>query len=203
VRLFEYFEVRPSNMTWSFIVSLTFAVLFTSAASSAAPEPSGFWRGSIHGETPGSLKGGTVIQTEAVAELRDKVHPIFLDVGEADRKPADNAKDVPWIPEHLSIRGAIWLPGAGSGTDDPAFGRAFEERILALTGARFDRPIIVFCHPRCWDGWNGAKRLVILGYRQVFWYPQGVEGWQTMFPTEMIKADSEWLSSLRAADAYE
>jgi PQQ-dependent catabolism-associated CXXCW motif protein len=189
-------------MTRSFVVSLTFAILFTTAASSAVPEPSGFWCGSTHGETPGSLRGGTVVQTEAVAELRDRAHPIFLDAGEADRKLAEDAKDALRIQEHLSIRGAIWLPGAGSGTDDTTFKRAFEERILALTGARFDQPIIVFCHPRCWDGWNGAKRLVSLGYRQVFWYPQGVEGWQTMFPTEMIKADSEWLSSLRAAGAY-
>ncbi len=150
----------------------------------------------MHGETPGSLAGGTVIQTDAVAQLKDSAHPIFLDVAEADKKSVESSKDAPWIPTHLSIRGAVWLPGAGSGSTDPAFERAFDARVSALTGTNMDQPIVVFCHPRCWDGWNAAKRLVRLGYRHVFWYPQGVEGWQTMYETETIKGDADWLSSL-------
>ncbi len=155
----------------------------------------------MHGETPGSLTGGTVVQTDAVAQLKDSIHPIFLDVAELDKKPTESSNSALFTPTHLSIRGAVWLPGAGSGTADPAFAQAFEARVLALTAANLDQPIVVFCHPRCWDGWNAAKRLAGLGYRHVFWYPQGVEGWQTMYATEMVKADAGWLSPVRAGNS--
>jgi len=174
------------------------AVSFATCASAAAPEPPALWDGQAHGETPGSLTGGTVVQTDAVAQLKDSIHPIFLDVAELDKKPTESSNSTLLTPTHLSIRGAIWLPGAGSGTADPAFARDFEARVSALTAADLDQPIVVFCHPRCWDGWNAAKRLVGLGFRRVFWYPQGVEGWQTMYATEMVKADVEWMSSIQA-----
>ena len=139
-----------------------------------------------------------MVQTDALAELKDSVHPIFLDVADADRKPAEGSDDAASIPTHLSIRGAVWLPGAGSGTGDPVFERAFKARISALTAFNLDRPIVVFCHPRCWAGWNAAKRLVGLSYHHVFWYPQGIEAWQTMYATEIVKGDADWISSIRS-----
>jgi PQQ-dependent catabolism-associated CXXCW motif protein len=195
------FQMALVEMMTSFAVCVALAISLITPASAAAPEPPGLWEGQMHGETPGSLAGATVIQTDSLADLRDSIHPILFDVADADKKPVENSNEAPLTAKHLSIRGATWLPGAGSGTADSAFSHDFEKRISALTTSNLDQPIVVFCHPRCWAGWNAAKRLVGLGYRRVFWYPQGVEGWQTMYATEMVEADSEWMSSVRTRNS--
>ena len=53
-----------------------------------------------------------------------------------------------------------------------------------------------FCHPDCWASYNAAKRLVALGYSQVYWYPAGMEGWQDRHDTAVVKPDKTWLSTL-------
>ncbi len=179
------------------IVLLLGAALFLAAAAPVpVPEPSGLWQGPMHADTPDKLKGATVIDTKALAEMRESAHPLLLDVAEAEKKPPSMAKDMPWMPTHRSIPGAVWLVGAGSGTSDSAFAAAFKERIAALAGHNMDRPVIVFCHPHCWGSWNAAKRLVGLGYRHVYWYPEGVEGWQSAHDTKVVKPDAGWEKAL-------
>jgi PQQ-dependent catabolism-associated CXXCW motif protein len=29
-----------------------------------------------------------------------------------------------------------------------------------------------------WMSWNAAKRALMMGYRNVAWYPEGTEGWE-------------------------
>jgi PQQ-dependent catabolism-associated CXXCW motif protein len=169
------------------------------AAAGGVLEPSGLREGPMHGETPDSLAGASVIGTDEVAELKVNAHPILLDVAEVDMKPTEVSKSMPWMSIHLSIPDADWLPGAGSGTTREEFGTAFKAHIAALTASDPDRPLIVFCHPQCWGSWNAAKRLVWLGYRHVFWYPDGVEGWQHKYDVEVAKEDLQWISLLRAA----
>jgi len=33
-----------------------------------------------------------------------------------------------------------------------------------------------YCHRNCWLSWNAAKRAISYGYRNVFWFPDGMEG---------------------------
>ncbi len=146
----------------------------------------------MHADTPDKLKGATVIDTKTLAEMQESAHPLLLDVAEAEKKPPSMAKDMPWMPTHRSIPGATWLVGGGSGTSDHLFAAAFKTRIAALTGNNLDRQIVVFCHPHCWGSWNAAKRVVALGYRHVYWYPEGVEGWQSAHDTQVVKPDPAW-----------
>ena len=37
---------------------------------------------------------------------------------------------------------------------------------------------MLYCHPQCWASWNAAKRAISYGYRKVYWYPDGIEGWE-------------------------
>ena len=101
-----------------------------------------------------------------------------------------------WMPQHRTIPGSDWLPGAGSGTDDQAFTDAFRTRAATLTGGKPATPIVVFCHPDCWASYNAAKRLVGLGYTHVNWYRDGLEGWQDGHDTAVVRADPAWLASL-------
>ncbi len=152
------------------------------------------------GETPDTVTGAAVIGTEALVKLMSAAHPVLIDVANADKKPQAAAlKDVPWMPAHRSIPGAAWLPGAGSARSDPAFETAFKTRVSALTGANMDQPLVVFCHPGCWGSWNAAKRLVRLGHRHVYWYPEGIEGWQEGHGLQVVQEDQTWTALLRAA----
>ncbi|QXX74333.1 rhodanese-like domain-containing protein [Methylovirgula sp. HY1] len=180
--------------------SILAAALFLAAAAPApAPEPAGLWQGAMHGATPDRLKGATVLSTAALGALNDRLHPLLIDVAETEKKPASMAKDMPWMPTHRSIPGAVWLANGGGGRTDPAFTDAFKARIATLAGNDMNRPIVVFCHPHCWGSWNAAKRLVTLGYHHVYWYPDGVEGWQSAHDTKVVRPDAAWEKALSNA----
>ena len=163
------------------------------------PEPAGLYQGAMHGYVPNAIKGGTVLDSPAFVALMSAKHPLLIDVADKDRKPPTMAKDTPWLPQHRSIPGAVWLQGAGNATGDPAFDAAFRSRFAALAGDDRARPIVVFCHPDCWASYNAAKRLVVLGYSAVYWYPEGMEGWQDAHDTSVIKPDAAWSASLSKA----
>ncbi len=173
------------------LLPIAAAVFLVAAAPAPVPEPSGLWQGAMHGATPNRLKGATVIDTDAFAKLRPRA--LLLDVAEAEKKPPSLSKDMPWMPTHRSIPGAVWLANAGSGTRDRAFAAAFKVRVAALAGNDLNRPIVAFCHPNCWGSWNAAKRLVTFGYKHVYWYRDGVEGWQSGgHDTKVVKSDPTW-----------
>ncbi len=180
------------------IVLLLAAALFLAAAAPApVPEPQGLFDGPMRGDTPDTLKGATVVDAKTVAEMREHAHPLLLDVAEMEKKPPSMASDMPWMPTHRSIPGAVWLVAGGFGTSDPGYAAAYRTRVAALANHDLDRPVIVFCHPHCWGSWNAAKRLVILGYHHVYWYPDGVEGWQSSgHDTKVVKPDAEWDKAL-------
>ncbi len=179
--------------------------LFTSAASAevlpaATPghvqEPDGLYQGALHGYTPNTVKGGTVIDTVALAKLIDEKHPVLLDVAEGDRKPPGMGEDMLWLPTHRSIAGSVFLQGGGNGTSAPGYGDAFKTRVSVLTGNDKAKPIVTFCHPDCWGSYNAARRLAGLGYTQVYWYRDGVEGWQSDHDTVVARPDAAWLASI-------
>ena len=162
------------------------------------PEPAGLWQGALHGYTPNTVAGAVVVDTTAFEKLVADKKPVVIDVADADKKPENMPAAALWKPAHRSIPGSVWLPGAGSGTSGPAFAEAFERRIAGLTGGDKAKTIVAFCHPDCWGSWNAAKRLASLGYSAVYWYPEGMEGWQSVHDTVIVKADSEWAASMTA-----
>ena len=159
-------------------------------------EPSGLYQGAMHGYTPNTLKGGSVVDTAKLAEMIKTGHPLLLDVAEKDRKPPSMGKDMIWAPTHRSLPGAVFLQGGGNGTDDKVYAEDFKTRVAALTGGDMAKPIVTFCHPDCWGSYNAARRLVGLGYSHVYWYRDGVEGWQTENDTRAVKPDSAWVAGL-------
>lgn len=161
------------------------------------PEPAGFYQGALHGYTPRTVSGGTVVDTEQLAKLIEARHPLLLDVAEKDRKPPSMDKDMIWLPSHRSIPGAVFLQGGGRGDGNGPYADAFATRLAALTNGDKAKPIVTFCHPDCWGSWNAAKRLIGDGYTHVYWYPEGTEGWQAGHDTLVVKPDSAWIDSLR------
>ena len=168
----------------------------SAVAPGQVPEPDGLYQGAMHGYTPETISGGSVIDTAALAAMIASSHPVVLDVAEKDRKPPTMSKDTPWLPTHRSVPGAVFLQGGGNGTDDAAYGETFKARAAALTGGDLAKPIVTLCHPDCWGSYNAAKRLVRLGYKHVAWYRDGVEGWQADHDTKIVRPDPDWLAAL-------
>ena len=162
--------------------------------SQPVPEPSGFWTGPMHGRTPPGLAGAGVVDVEALGALIAGESPVLLDVAAEDVKPAGIAPGAIWRPIHRSIPDSVWMPGAGAGALEPAQEQAFEARIDALTAGARNRPIVAFCHRDCWASWNAAKRLVLAGHSKVYWFPDGVEGWQDAHDTSVVTEDAAWAS---------
>ena len=177
--------------------SAAFAEVPSAVAPGHVQEPYGLYEGAMHGYTPNTVKGGSVIDTAGLAKLIEEKHPLLLDVAEKDRKPPAMGKDMIWLPNHRSIPGAAFLQGGGRGTDDVAYADAFKARVSALAGGDKAKPIVTFCHPDCWGSYNAARRLAGLGYTHVSWYREGVEGWQDGHDTAVVKPDAAWLAALR------
>lgn len=167
----------------------------SAVAPGHVPEPQGLYRGAMHGYTPNTVSGGTVVDTAALAKLIDEKHPLLLDVAEKDRKPPSMATDMIWMPTHRTIPGAVFLQGGGKGDDDQAYADAFKARVTQLTGDDKKKPVVTFCHPDCWGSYNAAKRLIGLGYQHVYWYREGVEGWQAEHETRSVKPDALWVDT--------
>jgi PQQ-dependent catabolism-associated CXXCW motif protein len=81
-------------------------------------------------------------------------------------------------PAHQSLPSAVWLVDLGRGKVKSSQDKWYKARLVELTQGNKSRPLVVYCHPQCWAGWNAAKRLITYGYREVYWYPEGIEGWQ-------------------------
>jgi PQQ-dependent catabolism-associated CXXCW motif protein len=177
------------------LLALVLVATVSHAASRVTvPEPDGLWSGPMRGHTPATLKGATVIDLAAFDAVVPE-GPVVLDVGAADKKPVDFPSDMPWLPIHRSIPGAVWMPGAGVAPLDPTREGLFYRRLEELTHGDKARVIITFCHPECWGSWNAAKRLVLKGYTRVNWFPEGIEGWQDTHPTAVVKPDPAWLGT--------
>ena len=162
-------------------------------AASDVNEPQGLWIGAMHGQTPKMLNGAVVVDLAAIEALMPE-KPLLLDVGPAARKPEDFLSDRPWLPIHRSIPNAIWMPGAGAAPLDVGREELFYRRIEELTHGDKAKPIVVFCRPECWGGWNAGKRLVTKGYTNVRWFPAGTDGWQDKRETAEVEPDTEWFA---------
>ena len=155
------------------------ALLVAAMLAAGVPEPSGYWTGPNQGETPASVTGATVIHTGQLSALIKKEKPVLIDVSPAPPPPPDLPPGTVFMaPVHRDIPGSIWLQEAGKGDLSPEAEASFRTALDQLTHGNKKRVVVLYCHPRCWLSWNATKRAVSLGYQHVYWYPDGIEGWQ-------------------------
>jgi PQQ-dependent catabolism-associated CXXCW motif protein len=146
----------------------------------AAAEPSGYWTGPINAPVPKTLSGGMVIRSaHQLRALLRQGGTVVVDVSNAPRRPENLAPGAPWLPlPHHAIPGSLWIPGVGLGEIPLAVDDFYRQRLAAATNEHLARPLIIYCHKTCWLSWNAAKRAISYGYRNVYWYPHGIEGWK-------------------------
>jgi PQQ-dependent catabolism-associated CXXCW motif protein len=155
------------------------ALLVAAALAASVPEPSGYWTGPPQGDTPDTVAGATVVHTEALARMIPYDKPVLIDVSPPPPPPPELPPGTVWMPApHRDIPGSVWLQDAGRGELAPAAEDFYRTSLESLTGGDRNHAVVLYCHPKCWLSWNAAKRAVAFGYRRVFWYPDGIEGWQ-------------------------
>ena len=104
---------------------------------------------------------------------------VLIDVTPAPRKPAGLAPNAVWMPaQHRNIASSVWLSDLGAGVMAAGQDTWFRARLKELSRGKRDTPLVLYCHPQCWASWNAAKRAISYGYRKVYWYPDGIEGWE-------------------------
>lgn len=103
---------------------------------------------------------------------------IALDVFGALQSRYDEL-DGTWLvgKERLSLPGATWLPEIGRGALAPDILAYLKNNLERLTGGDRDRPLVVFCVSDCWMSWNASQHIAGLGYRSIFWFALGTDGW--------------------------
>ena len=79
---------------------------------------------------------------------------------------------------HQSLPGAVWLPEVGRGALEPTIERYLAYNLARLTDGDRARALILFCHADCWMSWNAIKRADQLGYKRLYWFPEGTDGWR-------------------------
>jgi PQQ-dependent catabolism-associated CXXCW motif protein len=124
-------------------------------------------RAPFEGPTPREIPGASVVRTAQLqAMLAAAEPPLLVDVLSSE--------------EHVSLPGAIWISGAGRGSNffDPVQA-AYSDALARVTQGNKDRALVFFCASvQCWLSYNAALRASVLGYGRVYWYRGGIESWR-------------------------
>lgn len=162
------------------------------ADNSAFDRATGYRITHYRAAVPDMVPGGTRVDLDKVdALIKDSA--LLLDV-----MPSEGAGPDPTTGKwrlsrpHQSIPGAVWLPDVGRGSISKIYEEYLSENVKRLTAGDVSKQIIVFCQSDCWMAWNAVQRIAALGYRRIFWFPEGTDGWvewgdRKLSPAEPVK----------------
>jgi PQQ-dependent catabolism-associated CXXCW motif protein len=164
---------------WSVALGALVVSTAALAEASSVPEPKSYRLGDYRSRTPKTLAGATVIDTQRAFELwRDKT-AVFVDSLPHAPKPEGLPKNAVWRETpRFDIPGSVWLADTGFGELSDKMQRYFEAGLSQATAGDKARALVFYCLADCWMSWNAAKRAMALGYSNVFWYPEGTDGWE-------------------------
>ncbi len=129
--------------------------------------------------TPVTTPHGGTVTTQRLQELICRQDPLLLDVQAVTVRPETEEFGLSWLPvkQRFNLPGSVWLPNVGYGQLDKRMDDYFRFHLHRLTGGDLDRPIVIYCVIDCWMSWNAIRRAAAYGYRRLYWYPKGTDGW--------------------------
>jgi len=153
-------------------------VLMTGALSADVPEPNGYRMELYDDLVPATLTGATTVGAVDVLKLQQTANAVVVDVIPEHRKPDFLPENQLWIPvPHRGVPGALWLPDIGFGVLSEITEGYFKHHLTLATEGDLDRAVIFYCRADCWMSWNAAKRAISYGYKNVYWFRDGVDDW--------------------------
>jgi PQQ-dependent catabolism-associated CXXCW motif protein len=178
---------KTSSINRSLVFGL--ALLASVAADARPPEPDGYRMDDYRAPTPETVAGAAVLDTEAAHKLWQIGEAVWIDVLPAPHRPANLPPSALWVPlPHRNIPGTLWLPDIGRGSLSSDLEGYFRGRLDAATKGSREIPVVFYCRADCWMSWNAAKRAASWGYKQIYWYPDGIDGWDA---AKLPTADAE------------
>ncbi|EBA05602.1 PQQ-dependent catabolism-associated CXXCW motif protein [Sagittula stellata] len=152
------------------------------------PEPDGYRMEDFRAPVPETLSGGTVLDAEEAYRMWQAGEAAFIDVLPQAPRPPNLPKGTIWRDKpHDTIPGALWLPNVGYGAIADVTAQYFRRGLEKATSGDLSYPVVFFCLDDCWMSWNAAKRAHEWGYTDVYWLPEGTDGWTFMdYPVERV-----------------
>ena len=142
------------------------------------PEPADYRLDDYRAPTPATVAGGTAVTTAELRALRESQDVLLIDVLPQQKRPEGLPEGTLWLPKpRHNIPGSVWLPEVGRGALSPEVEAYFRDNLERLTAGDRDRPLAIYCLAQCWMSWNAARRAIEYGYRSVYWYRDGTDGW--------------------------
>ncbi|MEJ2455590.1 MAG: thioredoxin fold domain-containing protein [Candidatus Thiodiazotropha sp.] len=141
--------------------------------------PQGYRIADYRSPLPEVPPAGQRIDTHGLQRLLDEADPVLIDVLAITLRSESADFGLAWLPAtpRQNIPGSVWLPNVGYGRLEPCMRDWFEQNLRRLTGGDVERPLVFYCITDCWMSWNAVRRAAALGYRKLYWYPEGSDGW--------------------------
>lgn len=147
---------------------------------------------------PDTVPGGKRVTTEEAENLFKLGNVVFIDVLPTSGGGYD-PRTGRWrlLKSHDNIPGSTWLPEVGRGRLEPALERYLATNLVRLTSGNKSRALLIYCQSDCWMAWNAVRRAAALGYENIYWYPEGTDGWaqwdNPVAPAEPVPLDPEMI----------
>lgn len=170
------------------LAALAMVMLPVAGLAQTVPEPDDYRMEHYRGPVPGTLKGGQVVGPEEAHEIWQGGQAAFIDVLPQAPKPKSLPEGTIWRDKpRESIPGALWLPNVGYGAIADVTAAYFRRGLAQATDDDPAKPVVFFCLEDCWMSWNAAKRAIEWGYSDVYWLPEGTDGWMLWgYPLERV-----------------
>lgn len=171
---------KLSRLAGAACTFLCVSVLAEGGAVDALFSADGYRIARYRAALPQPPPAGRRIDTPSLARLIERQDPVLVDVQAVTVRPEGAEFGVSWLPNRTRhhIPGSTWLPNVGYGQLEPRMQAYLEHNLARLTAGDRDRAVVFYCVVDCWMSWNAVKRAAGLGYRNLFWYPEGTDGWR-------------------------
>ncbi len=163
---------------WRLFAIALLCMTLPSGADEVTGEPSDYRMDHYRAPVPETLSGATVVTSDTAYKLWQSGDVAFVDVMPQAPKPANLPEGTIWREKpRQSIPGSVWLPNVGYGALHETVDAYFRAGLVQATVGDKDRAVLFFCLADCWMSWNAAKRALEYGYTEIYWYPEGTDGW--------------------------
>lgn len=148
------------------------------ALPAGVDQQTGFRMERYRAAVPTINPGTEVVSTVRAFELHQSGQVVFIDVYPPRGMGADPL-DGSWVitEEHAYIVNSVWLPEVGRGHIEQEHKDYFQRNLQLLSEGDKSTPLLFYCTADCWQSWNAARRALLWGYNNIFWYPDGTDGW--------------------------
>lgn len=174
------FQLQPALILFALSCSLVSASE-TTPADPQHIDANGFRFEHYRAPLPESVHGAVTLDTAGLQRLmKEAPGLVLIDVQAIAVRPETREFGLSWLPNRhrFNIPGSIWLPNVGFAELDETMDAYFRGHLEAATGGDRDHPLVFYCVADCWLSWNSVKRAHGYGYRNLYWYPEGTDGWE-------------------------